>query len=202
MPCIEHHETLPKMGKEIPLKTGNHFIRSLRIHEGGPELPGCIGTQPKGLRWKKHTPWHASDVPFAFETFEVMLDALRGLAQGDRSLESSKETNRLLQEPGYRPPRKEVKSLIRGMQEYSEYLVDAQTSLIFGKAYLDVSDESSRRGLHSGRRPIPEDVLRRVAARYERVADANLEYVDALLSRPLAARLICSFSNARMVSIT
>ena len=75
------------------------------------------------------------------------------------------------------------------MQEYSEYLVDAQTSLIFGKAYLDVSDESSRRGLHSGRRPIPEDVLRRVAARYERVADANLEYVDALLSRPLAARM-------------
>jgi hypothetical protein len=140
-------------------------------------------------RWKKHTPWHASEVPFAVETFEVMLNALRGLAQGDRALETSQETGRLLQQPGYRPAQKEVKALVRGMQKYSEYLIDAQTSLIFGRAYLDVSDESSRRDQHTAKSPIPEDVLRRVAARYERVADANLEYVDALLSRPLAARL-------------
>ena len=140
-------------------------------------------------RWKKHTPGQAAEVPFAVETFEAMLDALRGLAQGDRSLESAAETNKLLAEPGYRPPKKEVSALIRGMQKYSTYLVDAQSSLVFGKAYLDVSDASSIRTGRTGVRPISEEVLKRVAARYERVADANLEYVDALLSRPLAARL-------------
>ncbi len=148
-------------------------------------------------RWKEGAPERPTDVPLLVEAFDGLVTALRGIGQGRAATEMYPALGRLLTRRGYVPPPGEVRELLEGVGELAVGLAFAQVRLDASSAWLELRRELDRR---EGRVPgvaLPDAVLSEVAGQYERVADANLGYLDALLVQPAAAQLEMTVERVR-----
>jgi uncharacterized protein len=180
----------------------HHTLRSRTLTELGAQvgewakLRDLLTTMRRSLhtmlgrtmvQWKKLVPWQAVEVPMVADTFESFIHTLRALALGSALLGRTQSLKRLLNEQEYAPQTQaERDELVEAMNSYTALMIGAQTRLIDGLAHLEMSTLAFERGGPRPNSPIPNAILMKVAARYNRVADANLTYVDALLVAPLA----------------
>jgi hypothetical protein len=158
------------------------ILRKLRTEVEG----GIDATMP---RWKSETPWAATEVPLVTDSFDGLIQALRGLAMGDKAATQRPVLERLLLDRNFVPAAKDVRLLLEGVSEYASNLAVADSRLQSASVYLDLLAAGRvHTGVTSGN-PMPTAVLDDVAAQYGRVADANLGYVEALLVLPAAEGL-------------
>jgi len=162
--------------------TVREILRKLRTEVEG----GIVATMP---RWKSETPWAATEVPLVTDSFDGLIQALRGLAMGDKAATQRPVLERLLLDRSFVPAAKDVQLLLEGVSEYASNLAVADSRLLSASVYLDLLAAGRvHTGVTTGS-PMPTDVLDDVAAQYGRVADANLGYVEALLVLPAAEGL-------------
>jgi len=148
--------------------------------------------------WQAYVAQDPIEVPYVVDTFEALLHAIRGMHDARRVLSQHTALRRLVQEEGYVPPNaRAVKT--EALWDFTRNLIDGQSNLLLGRAYFAVGQAWLRRNpRRAGSKRIPRDVVRDLATQYQRVADANLQYVDALLIKSALRGSRMSRERARM----
>ena len=137
-------------------------------------------------RWKALMPRRAIDVPFAVDVFEAVIHTLRDVADAHRLVMDRPALKRLMAE-GVVDAKPEVLEAIGGsLPQLTQLLIGAQSNLLLGRAYLDAGKAQSERRAGGDPAPLSADAVADVRRQIERVADANLQYVETLVILPEA----------------
>ena len=176
----EHFDLATAVLTVIGVQLGKwEYVRTL--------LRGLHGTVAQLLdtvipQWKRDSPRDPVEVPYSVDTFEAFIHALRDFAEANEALQKAPALKRFVQDSTFTPTTEvEKKEVLGSVQAFFTRLVSAQQNLLLGRAYVDVGTAWIALGRRVRKDPLPEGVLRSLSSEYEKVADANLEYVDKLL---------------------
>ncbi|HIA02778.1 MAG TPA: hypothetical protein EYN06_05450 [Myxococcales bacterium] len=136
-------------------------------------------------QWKKYVPHDASEVPYAVDTFEAFIHAMREFAEASEVMNNNPTLKRLFEDKSYIPKTRAEQSIaVRGLGQFNKLVVDAQTNLMLGQAYLALGKAWLKLKRRQRKKPVGAALLDSLRKRYQRVADANLQYADTLLILP------------------
>jgi len=154
------------------LLRGHHFTVSGMLDSSVP-------------KWKAYVPHNGIEVPYAVDTFEAFIHAMREFAEASEILNRTPALKRIFEDKNYIPKTKREKaSAIRGLGRFNRLIIDAQTNLRLGQAYLALGKAWLGLKRRTRKTPIKAETIDSLRKRYQRVADANLQYADTLLIHP------------------
>lgn len=137
-------------------------------------------------KWKGYVARTPIEVPYVVDTFEALLHALRGLAASRQLLSQIPALRNVLENPRFVPREQaDIRAIEEAMEGFTGLLINAQGNLLLGHAYFLVGQAWLERHRRHGS-ALDEEALRHVSTQYERVADANLQYMDTLFVRTVA----------------
>jgi hypothetical protein len=135
--------------------------------------------------WKTYVPHDAVEVPYTVDTFEAFIHAMREFAEASDVLHNNKILLRIFEDDKFVPKSVAAqKSVLKDLNRFNELIVDAQTNLVLGQAYLELGKAWLKLKRRKRKKAVPTKHLDNLRKRYQRIADANLQYADTLLILP------------------